>query len=66
MIVRIIRSIILSTCWLYLYIVHDGLVFPHVLILTPPNVQGGQMDPLGFSDLKFEAFKQSKWNFHYL
>ena len=37
------------------------------------NVQGGgeggsgQIDPsIGFSDLKFEAFKQSKWNFQYL
>ena len=28
---------------------------------------GGQMDPpIIFSDLKFEAFKQSKWNFQYL
>ena len=28
---------------------------------------GGQMDhPIGFSDLKFEAFKQWKWNFQYL
>ena len=31
------------------------------------NVQGGQMDPpIGFSDLKFKAFKQSNWNFQYL
>ena len=29
--------------------------------------KGSQMDhPIGFSDLKFEAFKQSKWNFQYL
>ena len=28
---------------------------------------GGQMDTLiGFLDLTFEAFKQSKWNFQYL
>ena len=28
---------------------------------------GDQMDtPIGFSSLKFETFKQSKWNFQYL
>ena len=33
--------------------------------LTLERPEGGQMDPppIGFSDLKFEAFKQSKWNF---
>ena len=29
--------------------------------------RGGEMDPpISFSDLKFEAFNQSKWNFQYL
>ena len=27
---------------------------------------GGEMDPIGFSDYKFEVFMQSQWNFHYL
>ena len=39
----------------------------HQIWLTlerPRGGGGGQMDPpIGFSDLKFEAFKQSKWNF---
>ena len=34
------------------------------------GTRGFQMDPppppKGFPDLKFEAFKQSKWNFQYL
>ena len=37
----------------------------------PSNDQGGgggesNGPSIGFSDLKFEAFKQSKWNFQYL
>ena len=37
------------------------------LTLERPRWGGGQMDPpIGFSDLKFEALKQSKWNFQYL
>ena len=32
-------------------------------IINPQISKGGQMDPpIGFSDLKFEAFKQSKRN----
>ena len=36
-------------------------------LLTLKCPGGGQMDPpIGFSDQKFEAFKQSKWNFQHL
>ena len=37
--------------------------------LTLERPRGGGVKwtpPIGFSDLKFEAFKQSKWNFQYL
>ena len=31
-----------------------------IITLERPSWGGGQMDPIGFSDLKFETFKQLK------
>ena len=43
------------------------------VVFNPRTSKGGwgggggvKWIPIGFSDLKFEAFKQSKWNFQYL
>ena len=41
--------------------------FKSLTLERPMGGGGSQIDiPIGFPDLKFETFKQSKWNFQYL
>ena len=49
-------------------ILNYGLIFSQFYPRTSKGGGGGGSNgpPIGFSDLKFEAFKQSKWNFQYL
>ena len=50
---QILRKVFFGYLWLGSY--------------NPQTSRGGQMDlPIGFSNPKFEAFKQAKWNFQYL
>ena len=50
------------------FVSYDCYLF--ILTLERPRWVGGgggsNEVPIGFLDLKFEAFKQSKWNFQYL
>ena len=41
-----------------------NIVYDATITLERPGGSNGP--PIGFTDLNFEAFKQTKWNFQYL